>query len=117
MIKPTVTSTKVTSLTESNMRTLVNKMKVKNQMPKDMYSSFKKQGWKFSDFAMEKKVNNLYIDIEFCIGDFCVGVYSKNGKWLLEPKQRCSNFIEALLVSASYEKRIKDGEHWKGEED
>lgn len=65
--------------------------------------AFKDLGWKFSEYSMEKKVGNRSICIEFCMGDFCVGLYSEPDKGLIEPKKRCETLIDAVAKAYLYE--------------
>lgn len=75
---------------------------MKNLKRKNKYRDFKyqaeHQGWVFEDYRMYKKFKNYEIDIEFCIGDFCVGIYDKNLE-LLEDKIRCTSVLEAFVMS------------------
>lgn len=86
-------------------------------MPEGVQKKLEEQGWKIHDFYMEKPAGKLWIDIEFCMGDFCTGIYSEKGKWLLEPKKRCETFIEAIVHSLILQARVEQGEHWPGEGD
>jgi len=70
---------------------------------KEQKKLMKKQGWKFDEYSMEKIFSDRSVCIEFCIGDFCVGLYSEPGKGLLEPKKRCESFIEAITTAYLYE--------------
>lgn len=58
----------------------------------------KQLGWVFEEHRMYKKVGDKEIDIEFCISDFCVGIYDKNLE-LLEDKIRCTSVLEAFVMS------------------
>lgn len=74
---------------------------------KKLVKELKSKGWKLDkDFYIYKKVGDKEMDIEFCIGDFCLGIYDKD-KWLIEPKQRCKNFMEAYIKSFLLEEKYK----------
>ena len=60
-------------------------------------------GWIFNEYYCYKMFGEYEIDIEFCIGDYCVGIYKDQE--LLEPKLREPDFIQAL-IRASYLQRI-----------
>jgi hypothetical protein len=106
----------IKELTKEEVQKLLDDCKITSRMDKTLIDNFTSQGFTFNDYAMEKTVNGLHICIEFCMGDYYVGVYSKEGKWLLEDKKSFDNFLLALLEAHHYEERITNGEHWKGEE-
>lgn len=76
---------------------------MKNLKRKNLYRDFKyqaeHQGWVFEDYRMYKKFKHYEVDIEFCIDDFCLGIYDKQTLELLEPKQRCSSLMEAYVLA------------------
>lgn len=92
-------------------------LKAFNQLDKNWKRILKKTGWKFEDYYVEKKYKGYFISIEFCIGDYCTGLYSKKGKWLLESKFGCRDFTEAYLRALIYEAKIDAGQIWIGEDD
>ena len=62
----------------------------------NVQEKMEKHGWTFSTFYCYKKTDSFEVDIEFCIGDYCVGAYDENLN-LLEPKIRNETFIQAYL--------------------
>ena len=52
-------------------------------------------GWKIEQYRAFKKVGKFEVDIEFCIGDYCVGLYDENLS-LLEPKHKMSDIDSAI---------------------
>ena len=102
---------------KNNPKKLLDDLKVSNKMRPKMLKRFKKEGWRFGDFHMEKRYKKYMLTIEFCIGDFCTAIGAK-GKhpWLLEKKVRNNSFLEALITIEGYKSRIDSGEHWQGEE-
>lgn len=56
-------------------------------------------GWVFNELYCYKMFGEYEIDIEFCIGDFCVGIYKDQE--LVEPKLREPDFIQALLSAGN----------------
>jgi hypothetical protein len=101
----------------TTIREMLEKMKVRNRMTPEQVEAVEKQGWIIEDYAMEFKYKGYYLVIEFCIGDFCTSICSKEGHWLLEAKVRNKDFIHALVTISKYMIRIDEGEHWQGEED
>lgn len=81
-------------------------MKQKQSKQLKIVEKLKKEGWIFEQFRCYKKVGKLEIDIEFCIGDFCLGIYDESLS-LLEPKQRCDNFWEAFIKSLLLEEKYE----------
>lgn len=75
------------------------------------YEEFKTRaeelGWIFEEYRMYKKVGDKEIDIEFCIGDFCVGIYDKHLE-LLEDKIRCTSILEAFVMSSMLKDKYSD---------
>ncbi len=59
-------------------------------------------GWTFEEYRMYKKVGRREIDIEFCIGDYCLGIYDEEYS-LIEPKDRCKTLLEAYVKSVVLE--------------
>ncbi len=78
-------------------------------MPKQptIKERMEEQGWIFNEFYCLKKVDHgREIDIEFCIGDCCVGIYDESLS-LLEPKIRCGNALMALVEATELEEKYK----------
>lgn len=109
--------TSVQKLTRRQVASLREALKVSNRMDEKMRLYLEGQGWKFEDYSMTKRYKDYHIYVEFCIGDFCVSLGSKNKGWLLEPKKRCDNFTEAFIETFVYQARIDSDEHWTGEDD
>lgn len=107
----------VEELSKKEVKELLDRGKVTSRMDQKLIDHFKSLGFTFDEYAMEKIANGIHVAIEFCIGDFCVGVFSKRGKWLLEDKKSFESFWLALLQVKRYEKEIEEGKHWAGEED
>lgn len=108
----------IRELKPKEVRDLREAMKVVNRVPQKVMKQLKKMGYKVAyDYSIEKQYKGFYIVVEFCIGDFCVSLCSKNGHWLLEPKKSTENFILALIYAQEYQDRIDTGEHWAGEDD
>lgn len=108
----------IKELKPEEVKNLREALKVKNIVPKKTMAKLRKMGYKIVyDYSIEMQYKGYFIDIEFCIGDFCVSICSKNGHWLLEPKKSSENFILALVYAEEYKKRIDAGEHWTGEDD
>ena len=62
-------------------------------------------GWTLEEFHTFKKITpTREITIEFCLGDYCVGVWEGDEKRLLQPKVRCDTLPEALVKADSLEK-------------
>ena len=101
----------------TTIREMLEKMKVRNRITPEQVKAIEKQGWKIEDYSMEMNYKGYWLVIEFCIGDFCTSVCSKNGHWLLEAKIRNEDFMHAMVSICSYMVRIDKGEHWTGEED
>ena len=89
-------------------------------LSEELKSQLIKQGWTLDDkhYCIEKIYKGYRLVIEFCIGDFCTYIGSKNEGYLLESKVPCENFIQAILQHELVNvARIDAGQHWKGEED
>lgn len=100
------------------MTTLKDALLMKNRIGKSLQKALVKEGWTIYDFYIEKRTDRgLYITIEFDIGDYCVGIYSKKGKWLLEPKKSFLNFVVAFQRAVELDAEVKSGKKWTGEDD
>ena len=65
--------------------------------------AFKENDWTFDVNIVFKKIENYTIIIEFCLDDFCVGIYE--GQKLLEAKRSEVDIVEALLCAAKLEEK------------
>jgi len=110
-------TTVIKQLSEEETKDFLEQSKVVNRLDKDWLDLLKKLGFTIDEYSIEKEFKGYHISVEFCIGDFCTGIYSKKNKWLLEKKKSCTSFIEALLNVELYEQRINADEHWSGELD
>lgn len=109
-------TTVIKQLSEEETKDFLEQSKVVNRLDKDWLDLLKKRGFTIDDYSIEKEFKGYHISIEFCIGDFCTGIYSKKSKWLLENKKSCDTFLEALMTIGIYEMRINNGENWQGED-
>lgn len=75
-------------------------------MNKEQRKALREMGWKWHKFYISKYIGKYELDIEFCIGDCCVGVYEN--KFLVEPKYRASNFWEALWKATEFEHKYAE---------
>ena len=66
-----------------------------------------KKGWVKEKFYAYKMVGQFEITIEFCDGDFCVGIFNEK-HLLLESKQSCPTVTDALVTAAALEKKYKN---------
>ena len=66
-----------------------------------------KKGWVKEKLYAYKMVGKYEITIEFCYGDFCVGIFDEK-KDILEPKQSCPTVTDALVKAAMLAEKYKN---------
>lgn len=108
--------TTIKKVNKQELKSILTTGKVKNRIPSVTLKKLEKAGWNIYDYYIEKNYKGYWLVIEFCIGDFCVSVCSKKGKFLLEKKQSVKNLMYALMASALHEIRIDQGKKWAGED-
>lgn len=73
-----------------------------------------KDGWKFEPFFGSKIVGEYEIGVETCIGDFCVGVYDADTKFIIGEKTSFKKeedaWEHAFSLVKEYEKKTKEKE-------
>jgi hypothetical protein len=108
----------IKQLNKAELEEMLNEIKPTNVLSEGVREALEEQGWEIKDaeYCMEKVYEGYHLVIEFCMGDFCTSICSKNGHWLLESKTPKDTFIEAIIQQKINEGRIDSGEHWTGED-
>lgn len=75
-------------------------------MRHEMVEIFKDNNWIFDEYMIYRHFGEYQICIEFCIGDFCVGIYKATE--LQEPKKATQDILEALLVASQLEEKYNN---------
>lgn len=71
-------------------------------MPIPLKEQLEEAGWTVHENYCFKKFPRNEIVVEFCTGDFCVGIYGAEEN-LLEPKIRCKDLASAIITSVFLE--------------
>lgn len=97
-------SISIKKLTKEEAIELINSTMVDKRMPKAMIEAMAKDGWVFADHYAFFKLDDYEVGIEFCIGDFCIGVYRENkydkGEMDLIAEKKQAYTAEQALVMA-----------------
>lgn len=90
-----------------------NPLIVKNRVQPGFLTYLLLKGWKIEDYHIAYTQGDYQVCMEFCIGDFCVGVYHKSetGMWdLIEQKERIEDFTYAFLRATDLKRQVEQGE-------
>lgn len=72
-------------------------------MKHKMVELFRENNWVFEEYMIYRNFGEYQICIEFCIGDFCVGIYKATE--LQEPKITTYDILEALVAASQLEEK------------
>jgi hypothetical protein len=98
--------TTIRTLSQKEVKEFRKNSLVKTRLGKLMTKIFEQKGWTIGDFQIEQKYKDYVLVIEFCIGDFCSYIGSKNNGWLLEHKVANESLSDALVMIEKYKQRL-----------
>jgi hypothetical protein len=90
-----------------------NPLIVKNRLQPGFITYIRLKGWDVHDYHISFTKERFQVCMEFCLTDFCVGVYykSETGMWdLIETKESIEDFTYAFLKATELKHKVEHDE-------